>query len=240
MRLPLRRIGLLGTALAVLAAVLVVAGSATALNGNRTGPHGPRGFPRYYVDTAGKALQLCDDRSVFCLRTRPRALRPPGGEALYWGAISAVHSRRGTIAVEYALEAAFEGRRPIVFSRIRVRGHLNRRGRYVLQHPYGTLRFRAIAPREKRNVDVTIDRPCSIARGGRCAPRLSRWLRSTSPRREPGYIGTVRRTPVAGGPVRNNLVLFGPGGDRIGRNNLFRVVGKFCGPRCRTRARRAG
>lgn len=218
------------------AALLTVGGSAAALDTNRTGPRDNRGFPRYYTDQAGRALQICDDGTAFCGGARRGELTPPHGEALYWAALSPLRTRRGTLSVEFALEAAFEGRRPVVLSRLRVRGHVNRRGRYVLRHPYGTLRFRAITPREQRNVDVTVDRRCSRVRGGRCAPRMTRWLRSTE--RQRGYLGTRRRTHVVGGAVRNNMLLFGPGGDLIGRSERFRVIGKVCRRPCRSRARR--
>jgi hypothetical protein len=218
------------------AALLTVSGSATAVNGNRTGPLDNRGFPRYYRDDAGTGLKLCEDGSAFCLRARRRALRPPDGEALYWAALAHLRTRRGPLDVEFALEAAFEGRRPTIISRLRVRGHLNHRGRYVLHHPYGSLRFRAIAPREQRNVNVTIDRRCSRVRGGLCALRVDRWLRST--RRHAGYLGTRRRTRVTGGSVRNSLALEGRRLGIIGRTAKFRVVGKLCGQKCRARARR--
>lgn len=227
-------------AIAMGTTLLTFAGSAAALNGNRTGPLDNRGFPRYYTDDAGRSLQICDDGTAFCMRARPQGLTPPDGEALYWAALSPLRTRRGTLSVEFALEAAFggpRGQRPVVFSRLRVRGHLNRAGRYVLQHPYGTLRFSAITPQEQRNVNVTVDRGCSIARGGGCAARLTRWLRART--RHPGYLGRRRRTPVTGGPVRNELELFAPGGDRIGRSARFRIIGKVCNQPCRDRARAA-
>jgi hypothetical protein len=217
------------------ASLLTVAGSAVALDTGRTGPLNNRGFPAYYVDDAGRALQLCDDGTPLCLGVGRNDLRPPDGEALYWAALSPVRSRRGTLEVEFALEAAFEGRRPVVFRRMRVRGHVNLRGRYVLEHPYGTTRFRAAPRSEQRNVNITRDIRCARDRGGVCAPLMTRWLRSTE--RVAGHLGSKRRTPVRGGAVRNALLLYGPNGDLIGRSERFRVIGKLCGPRCRRRAR---
>jgi hypothetical protein len=218
------------------AAMLTIGGSASALDGNRTGPRDNRGFPAYYVDDAGRAVQLCDDGSAICLGARRRALRPPDGEALYWSAVTTVRTRRGPLEVEFALEAAFEGQRPVVFRRLRIRGHLGRRGTYVLHHPYGNVRFTAITPSEDRNVNVTHDNRCSI-RGGRCAPRMDRWLRSTS--RRPHYLGRNRRTRVTGGTLRNFVSVEAPNDRIIGRKARFRVLGKVCGQPCRTRARRA-
>jgi hypothetical protein len=218
------------------AAMLTIGGSASALDGNRTGPRDNRGFPAYYVDDAGRAVQLCDDGSAICLGARRRALRPPDGEALYWSAVTTVRTRRGPLEVEFALEAAFEGQRPVVFRRLRIRGHLGRRGTYILHHPYGNLRFTAITPSEDRNVNVTHDNRCSI-RGGRCAPRMDRWLRSTS--RRPHYLGRNRRTRVTGGTLRNFISVEAPNDRIIGRKARFRVLGKVCGQPCRARARRA-
>lgn len=218
------------------AAMLTIGGSAAALNGNRTGPLDRRGFPAYYVDGAGRAVQMCDDGSAVCLGARRRDLRPPDGEALYWSAVTTMRTRRGPLEVEFALEAAFEGNRPVVFRRVRIRGHLGRRGSYILHHPYGNLRFDAITPSEQRNVNVTHDNRCSI-RGGRCAPRMTRWLRSTS--RRGHYLGRPRRTRVTGGTLRNSISVEAPNGRIIGRKARFRVIGKACGRPCRARARRA-
>lgn len=218
------------------AAMLTIGGSAAALNGNRTGPLDRRGFPAYYVDDAGRAVQMCDDGSAVCLGARRRDLRPPDGEALYWSAVTTMRTRRGPLEVEFALEAAFEGNRPVVFRRVRIRGHLGRRGSYILHHPYGNLRFDAITPSEQRNVNVTHDNRCSI-RGGRCAPRMTRWLRSTS--RRGHYLGRPRRTRVTGGTLRNSISVEAPNGRIIGRKARFRVIGKACGRPCRARARRA-
>jgi hypothetical protein len=218
------------------AAMLTIGGSAAALNGNRTGPLDRRGFPAYYVDQAGRAVQMCDDGSAVCLGARRPELRPPDGEALYWSAVTTMRTRRGPLEVEFALEAAFEGNRPVVFRRVRIRGHLGRRGSYILHHPYGNLRFEAITPTEQRNVNVTHDNRCSI-RGGRCAPRMTRWLRSTS--RRGHYLGRTRRTRVTGGTLRNSISVEAPNGRIIGRKARFRVIGKACGRPCRARARRA-
>jgi hypothetical protein len=215
--------------------MLAFTGSASALNGNRTGPLDGRGFPSWFTDDAGRALQMCDDRSFQCQRVDRADLTPPDGEALYWGALATVRSRRGPIDIEFALEAAFNRQRPLVFSRLRVRGHLRQGGRYILEHPYGTMRFRAITPREDRNVDKTVDRGCSLERGGECAPGRETWLRQRTHAK--GYLGRLRRTRVTGGTERNNLVLRTADGDVIGTQNKFRVIGKLCFEGCRQRFR---
>jgi hypothetical protein len=177
---------------------------------------------------------MCDDGSAFCQAVGANALTPPEGEAFYWVALTPLKTPRGTLSVEMALEAAFAGQRPIVFSRLRVRGHLNRRGNYLLRYPYGAVTIHAIAPGNQRNVDFTIDRPCSLTDPGRCAPRMDRWLKSTT--RAPHYLGTRTRTPVTGGTKRNEVRLIARNnGKTIGVSRQFRIVGKICGTACRRR-----
>lgn len=214
--------------------LLSVAGSASALNGRRIGGLDDRGFPKFYMDMAGKALQICDDGSAFCQGVGPNALTPPEGEAFYWVALTPLKTARGTLSVEMAVEAAFAGQRPIVFSRLRVRGHLNRRGNYLLLHPFGATRIHAIATGNQRNVDFTRDVPCSLRDPGRCAARMDRWLKSVNP--APHYLGTRTRTQVTGGSKRNFVQLIARNnGKAIGISRQFRIVGKACGPACRRR-----
>jgi hypothetical protein len=218
------------------ATLLSISGSATALDGRRIGPLDNRGFPSYYVDSVGRGVQMCDNGTAFCQGVRAGALTPPEGEAFYWSALAPIRTGRGTLDVEFALEAAFAGQRPIVFSRLRIRGHLDRRGLYTLHHPFGNVKFRATRPAQDRNVNMTIDRPCSITRGT-CAPRMPTWLRARNQHK--GYLGALRRTRVTGGTFRNNMSVEAEHHRIIGRTARFRVIGKLCGPDCRARMRRA-
>ena len=213
----------------VVATVMAAAVPTYSLNTRRTGPRDDRGFPLYYTDDRGQALRLCEDGTPRCHGAVADDLVAPEGEALYWAALATVRSKRGPIDVEFALEAAFgDAGRPVVFDRIRVRGHLNQRGRYVLLHPYGRMRFRAIAPREQRNVDVTHDRNCSVVRKGRCNGRIDKFLRGT--RHPKGYMGFGRRkTRVVGGTARNFIVLRTAKGKFIGKTSKFQVVGQKAG-----------
>jgi hypothetical protein len=227
---PRNRTALLALVAGTVIAVLVAAAVPTySLNTRQTGPRDNRGFPLYYTDNRGLSLRLCEDGTARCLQAVRGDLIPPEGEALYWAASATVHSRRGPIDVEFALEAAFgDAGRPIVFDRIRIRGHLNRRGGYVLLHPYGRNRFRAITPREQRNVNVTQDRKCARVRNGRCRENIDNFLRAKNP--PAGYVGFgERRTRVKGGTVRNTLVLKTRKGKVIGRAHRFEIVGKRAG-----------
>ena len=157
-------------------ALLSISGSASGLNANKTGPLDNRGFPSYFMDNAGRALQMCDDNTPFCQGVGAGDLVPPEGEAFYWMAVAHLKTNRGPLDVEMAVEAAFAGQRPIVFNRLRIRGHLNQKGNYVLKYPYGQVKFHAIGAAEQRNVDFTRDVPCSLTRAGRCAAKMDRWL----------------------------------------------------------------
>jgi hypothetical protein len=214
------------------APLLTVVGPAGALDADRVGPVDrlQRGFPAYYTDDSGFALQLCDDGSANCLGARPRDLRPPEGEQLYWAAFADLNARGIDLSVELAVEAAWAGRAQVVFDRVRVRGHVSSAGRYTLTHPYGTETIRAEAPSEQRNIDFTEDIGCEPAPGGRCNFRtaagrrghITTWLHSTrSPRR---YMGNPeRRTTVTGG-IRQFVRISGPAGSAT--TERWGVLGK--------------
>lgn len=211
----------------VVALVLGAAVPTHSINTRQTGRQDSRGFPLYYTDDRGLHLRLCETGTRQCLGANRADLAPPEGEALYWAAMATIRTNRGPLDVEFALEAAFGGARglqPIVFDRIRIRGHLRQAGRYVLDHPYGSTRFRAVTPAEQRNVNHTVDRPCSLERGGNCNGRITNFLRAVNPPQ--GYVGFgERRTLVRGGTVRNSLVVR-DGGNVIGQTNRFAIVGK--------------
>ena len=220
---------------AILAALVGAATPANSINTNRTGRLDSRGFPLFYQDDSGLRLRLCETGKRQCQGATRRALTPPAGENFYWMATAHIRTTQGPIDVELALEAAFGGPRghlPIVFNRIRIRGHLDQRGRYVLDHPYGSTNFRAITPAEQRNVDFTVDRACSRKRNGTCNGFITNFLRATNPPK--GYVGFGgRRTLVTGGTVRNDLVLRTEAGDVIGQTDQIAVLGKRFFPKKR-------
>jgi hypothetical protein len=219
------RLLVLGT---ILVAVLGATTPANSINTNRTGRVDSRGFPLFYQDDNGLKLRLCETGTAQCARATRRALTPPAGENFYWMATAHIRTSQGPLDVELALEAAFggaRGRLPIVFERLRIRGHLNQKGNYTLDHPYGTTTFHAITPTEQRNVDFTVDRLCATKRGGTCGSgMITNFLRSTNPPQ--GYVGFGgRRTLVTGGPVRNDMVVRS-GGAAIGQTDQIGIMGK--------------
>ena len=225
-RSPMRAVLAAGSAIALGAALLMSTSTAQGLNNARTGPLDARGFPDYYTDDSGLSLDLCEDGTANCLLAVEADLVPPDGEALYWMATATINSPRGTLDVEFALEAAFgDLGEPLVFDRIRVRGDLNRAGTYRLQHPYGSVRLPAEDPAQPRNVNFTEDLPCTLPSGG-CGGHIDSWLRSVN--EQVGYLGRGElASRVTGGTARNSLVLRAPNGAVIGRTSQFAVLGKL-------------
>jgi hypothetical protein len=218
------------SAAALVVPVLTVVGPAQALDDAGVGPRDPlqRGFPAYYSDDAGVALQMCDDGSANCLLARPRDLAPPEGEALYWAAFADLSSPGIDVSVEFALEAAWLDGTPVVFDRLRIRGHVNAPGSYTLTHPYGTTTVTAEDPGEQRNVNFTEDLGCEPVAGGRCrfrdatAGHITTWLRQTDAPQ--GYLGNPDRPSAVTGGLRQSVTLLGPAG--LASTNQFGVLGK--------------
>jgi hypothetical protein len=215
-----------GSAMALGAALLMSTGTAQGLNTARTGPADARGFPEYYTDDSGISLDLCEDGTANCLLAVEADLVPPDGEGFYWMATATLASSRGTIDVEFALEAAFgELGEPEVFDRLRVRGDLNRAGTYTLQHPYGSTRLLAENPAQPRNVNFTEDLLCNLPSGA-CGGHIDSWLRSVN--EQVGYLGRGElASRVTGGTARNSLVLRAPNGRVIGRTSQIAILGKL-------------
>jgi hypothetical protein len=232
------RARLAGTAIAAIAAsvaLVAVNGPAQGLNTNKTGAPDAAagGFPAYYTDDSGVSLQLCVDGSARCGGATatddggggPGVAVSPDGEGFYWMATATVRSPRGTIDVEFAHEAAWaSATQRFVFDRTRIRGDM-KPGKYTLLTPYGRTRFAAEGTGQ-RNVNLTQDLGCAQERGGRCAGKMTNFLRAVGA--PLGYIGNgASLTKVAGGTERNNLVLLGPDGSAIGRTARFAITGKL-------------
>jgi hypothetical protein len=216
--------------LALVAGLLSAAGPAQGLHPRLTGPLLALGFPQYYTDNSGLSLRLCEDGSVHCLgntRNAPGLRDRTNGEAFYWQAAASLPTKRGTLEVELALEAAYAARNvPEVFSRLRIRGHLNRAGSYRLYHPYGSVRIVAGSPTQQRNVNFTSDLPCPLGPGS-CG-RIRNFLRSRT--LGVGYVGfNGVPTRVTGGSERNFVALRGRTGRLLGQQSRFIVVGKVRG-----------
>lgn len=131
--------------------------------------HGPvdpqTGFPRWYRDHAGTALELCLAQTPspnasaggapMCFPWAPDPQGYPGNlgdEQFYMSAGALVEGRAGFSArLDLALEAAYLNGTPVrgdemVFARVRVVLEVPVPGDYAVVHPYGEERFTGVLP----------------------------------------------------------------------------------------------
>ncbi len=216
---------------------LAFVGPAQALDPAGVGPPDQRqfGFPTYYTDNVGTALQMCDDGSGNCLGANNASLTPGDGENFYWMATSTLTAPGIDLSVEYALEAAWlTPTTPITFDRVRIRGDVDQAGDYTLTTPFGTTHtITAEDPANQRNLNFTDDigcggAPCDFAAAAGTA-HITDFLVNTT--RPAGYLGNAATegpaTVGVGGPVATNTVT-GPSGTATSAN--FAVMGKLASP----------
>jgi hypothetical protein len=138
MKLLLRK-SLRGGSAATLAALLAAStlasmAPAQALDAAGVGPRDPSqsGFPAYYTDDSGVALQLCVDGSANCGGATLASDGAggagvnvaPDGEGFWWMATTSLSAPGVDVDIEVAAEAAWlDARTPISFDRLRIRGH---------------------------------------------------------------------------------------------------------------------
>ena len=217
---------------------LALVGPAQALDPAGVGPLDQRqfGFPAYYTDTAGTALQMCDDGSANCIGANNASLAPVEGENFYWMATSTLTAPGIDISIEYALEAAWlDANTPITFDRLRVRGDVAAAGDYTVTTPFGTTHVvTAEDPANQRNVNFTEDlgcagAPCDFAAAAG-ANHITDFLVNTT--RPAGYLGNAatERPATVGinGPAATNSIT-GPAGSATSSD--FAVMGKLANPR---------
>jgi hypothetical protein len=234
-----RRPAVLVAASALLAVpALALVGPAQALNPAGVGPKDPgqHGFPAFYSDNAGTALQMCDDGSANCLGANDASLTPGDGENFYWMATGTLSAPGIDLSVEYALEAAWlTPTTPITFDRVRVRGDVDQAGEYTLTTPFGTTHTMiADDPAQQRNLNFTEDigcggSPCDFAAAAGPA-HITDFLVNTT--RPAGYLGNAATegpaTVGVGGPAAS-MSITGPSGNATSAN--FAVMGKLANPR---------
>ena len=152
---------------------LIAVTPAQALDPAGVGPRNPKtgGFPAFYTDDAGRAARLCLNGKALCGGAGRNNLKAPAGEAFYWSAEANLRAPGVDLRVIFALEAAFAGKRPLVFDRFRIRGHVSEAGSYAVSNPYGDFTVNAGDPAEQRNLNVTRDHGCAPGPAGRCTFR---------------------------------------------------------------------
>ena len=229
-RTPARSLVCLAAAMAALAvpAIIVVA-PAQALDPRGVGPRNPQtgGFPTFYTDDAGRAARLCLNGKALCGGAGQGNFKAPNGEAFYWSAESDLRAPGIDVSVEFALEAAFAVKgRPIVFDRLRIRGHVSEAGSYTVTTPYGDFTVRAADPAEQRNVNTTHDKGCGPAGPGLCTFRRATHGRITTFLRQVGAPKGFYGNPNFFRPVTNgaSVSISGPAGSDS--SDRFAVMGK--------------
>ena len=216
--------------------------------------HPSNGYPVYYQDFTGLALEQClDSLDPLCgVLPLPDPLSPVSfpdnfpDEFFYWLGNSTMPTNGGGDALlVVALEGAFGGvtggvvpGEQIVFGRIRVRvDNLIQGETYVVTHPFGVDTF--VAENSAANgINFTedigcADLPCdfSLALNGRVGPFLAWDPAESAP--PVGYVGdpAIEHT-VIGSPLGNNFFRIegpsvgGPGVDVI-QTDLFTIQGKI-------------
>jgi len=246
---PLR--GATAAALSALmgASALAAMAPAQALDPTGVGPRNPvqSGFPQYYTDDSGVALQLCVDGSAACggaTLTSDGAGGPgvnvaPDGEGFWWTATTSLSSPGLDIDIIFAAEAAWLSRtQAISFDRVRIRGHADRAGAIPVSTPYGVFTVTAGPPSDQRNVNFTEDigcvaAPCNFAAmTNDPAAHITSWITSTTP--PAGYLGdsvtsepaTVAGAPAtasAGGATTNRWIVTG----KLAKPNAVSLPNRF-------------
>ena len=207
----------------------------------RVGPTSPaNGFPTWYQDKTGLALEFCQPQTQaeldggWCLllpgdTTVPEAFPNTfAGEHFFFAADASIENPQGIRAeLVIGLEAAFAADRPvagdqIVFARIRFRiDPLPATGVYTIYHPYGTDQIEGVAG-ERLFFTEDIGIGCGgfeCALTGRIGPFL---LASNTP--------GGAELPAVAGPVAGKMYLANPArlgpitGSPVGQN-YFRIVG---------------
>jgi hypothetical protein len=234
--------------IATVAALLAVAVPAQAVLQDR-GPVNPAtGYPTWYRDLNGTALQLCTSTGVsptlgaaapMCF---PLAADPAGfpgnlgGEVFYSDSVITVAGQAG-LSVKYlaALESAYANGTPIkgdevVFARIRIVLATNFPGTYKITHPYGVETFTGVGT-GPRSVFFTQDIGLApgnfdLALTGALGPFLQSAGGIITAANGDRFLGDPNApAPFTGSPFGNNFVrVDGPVGSAIGGPGVDFVI----------------
>ena len=224
----------------------------------RVGPTSPtNGFPTWYQDKTGLALEFCQPLNQaeldggWCLllpgdTTVPETFPAPfADEHFFWAGDAAINGPNFSARLVLGLEAAFAvgpviNGDQLVFARIRVVFDAPATGTYVVYHPYGVETLQATAGERvffTEDIGIQCLAAFDCALRGRIGPFL---LPSATPGGAelaavagpvPGklYIADPARLgPVTGSPVGQNFFrIVGPGGTVLGETSDFALVGRL-------------
>jgi len=235
-----RRLQPTALALALLLAGLSVPAGAELA---RVGPVNPaNGYPQWYQDSTGLALDLClpdaiDLAAGNCLllpadvASAPETFPNPFADEHFWfAADAALPISGGQATLVLALEAAFAGGPPVAgdqisFGRVRIRFDAPSSGTYTVHHPYGTQVFPDQVAGSK--ISYTDDVGIACAKGDfSCAMQspVGPFLRAASTAGGPALPPvTVNGKTMLADPITPTRVTGGPFGNR------FRIEGPNIG-----------
>lgn len=224
-------------------AALIAAGLSAPVGAElaRVGPiDTANGFPQWYQDHNGLALDLClpdnvDLQAGNCLTLPTDVPNPTLPESFpsnfavehFWfnaGASAAIAGQAKPAILVLAVEASFAGGVPkagdqIAFGRIRVRFDVPVDGDYTVIHPYGELNF----PNQRANDRVFYTDDVGIACTGdfSCAMKtgIGPFLRAVDQNGAPAQFVTINGKTMIANPAIPTRVTGGPNG------NVFRIIG---------------
>ncbi len=236
------RAGLIAVGAFVLLSGFVFVGSANAELAAVSPDLNAAGYPLWYQDNNGLALELCLDPAN-CIADPVDPANPDsvvlgvGGESFYWSADSAITDPASGVdgLLVMALEGAFLNEEPaigeqIVFGRIRIRIDVPVAGVWTVDHPYGQEVFDVAAVGAGNEINDTSDigcfaAPCdfSLALTSGVGP----FLAAVDPPPPEGFIGNgLTEATIQPGPNGAAFRIRGPGGIDL-TQNLFVVQGKI-------------
>jgi hypothetical protein len=214
-------------AVTLLTALLMAATVSAQTQGlERVGPTSPsNGFPLWYQDKTGVALEFCSPTNAleleggWCLLLPGDTVVPEtfpttfADEHFFFAADSSLPAAPGLASgaiLVIGLEAAFAvgpvvNGDQIVFARVRVRFDAEQTGVYTIRHPYGTLTLSATAGERvfyTEDIGITCQGRFDCALNGKIGPFL---LASTTP--------GGAELPAVPGPVPGKLYIADPARD---------------------------
>jgi Bacterial Ig domain len=246
-------------AVTLLSALFMAATASAQTQGlERVGPTSPsNGYPTWYQDKSGVALEFCSPINQaeldggWCLLLTGDTVAPETfptaffGEHFYWAGDASITNGAFTAKLVLALEGAFANGAvingdQITFVRIRVVFDAPTTGQYRVIHPFGVELLDGVAGQRvffTEDVGILCGQNFDCALRGRVGPFL---LPSLTPGGSelPAITGPVpgklyiadpaRLGPVTGSPFNTNTFrIEGPGGIVLGQTNDFTLQGRL-------------
>ncbi|RJQ52577.1 MAG: choice-of-anchor D domain-containing protein [Nitrospiraceae bacterium] len=220
-----------------------------ALNAVSTDVNPANGFPLWYQDTAGVALEQCnfmvvpDDPAFNGTAAQNADLNCIAGEAeeaFWWAAEVAVGPTSADVAsslLVLAIEGAFLTPNPdganqdgqqASFARVRIRIDVNTAGDYTVTHPFGVESFPGVVPGAGFDINMTRDiGGLALDFATTLTGDIGPFLQCLNPAPPAGYLGNFALPcTVTGSPLGTNIFeIVGP--TSTASTDQFNVSGKL-------------